>query len=114
MAEPVTTLVRAQKDPQERELFEIFCRELSQVLQFDEFAKYDAASNTFDECVAAPDLLASAKAGEERRKMILSLTPLGRFGTPDDVAKAVVFLASDDSSYVTGIELCVDGGFAQV
>jgi NAD(P)-dependent dehydrogenase (short-subunit alcohol dehydrogenase family) len=60
------------------------------------------------------DLLASAKAGEERKKMISSLTPLGRFGTPDEIAKAVVFLASDDSSYVTGIELFVDGGFAQV
>jgi NAD(P)-dependent dehydrogenase (short-subunit alcohol dehydrogenase family) len=38
----------------------------------------------------------------------------GKFSTPDEVAKAVVFLASDDSSYVTGTELFVDGGFAQV
>ena len=37
-----------------------------------------------------------------------------RFGTPDEIDKAVVFLASDDSSYITGTELCVDGGFAQV
>ena len=35
-------------------------------------------------------------------------------GTPDEIAKAVVFLASDDASYVTGAELFVDGGFAQV
>ncbi len=41
-------------------------------------------------------------------------TPLGRTGTPDEVAKAVVFLASDDASFVNGIELFVDGGAAQI
>jgi len=40
--------------------------------------------------------------------------PLARFGTPEEIARAVVFLASEDSSYVTGTELFVDGGFAQV
>ena len=60
------------------------------------------------------DLLASGEAGEQRKKMISASVPLGRFGRPDEIAKAVVFLASDDSSYVTGAELFVDGGFAQV
>lgn len=40
--------------------------------------------------------------------------PLGRVGTPDEIAKVVVFLASDDSSFVNGIELFVDGGMAQI
>ena len=40
--------------------------------------------------------------------------PLGRVGTPDEIAKAMVFLASDDSSYISGIELAVDGGMNQV
>ena len=60
------------------------------------------------------DLLASSEVGEQRKKMISTLTPLGRLGRPDEIAKAVVFLASEDSSYVAGIELFVDGGFAQV
>ena len=60
------------------------------------------------------DLAASTGAGEERLKMISNSVPLGRLGTPDEIAKAVVFLASDDSSYITGAELFVDGGMAQV
>ena len=59
-------------------------------------------------------LLASSPTGEQRAKMISNSIPLARFGTPDEIAKAVVFLASDDSSYITGTELFVDGGFAQV
>ncbi|MDP9179743.1 MAG: SDR family oxidoreductase [Gemmatimonadota bacterium] len=54
------------------------------------------------------------EAAEERMKTISNSVPLGRFGTPDEIAKAVVFLASDDSSYITGTELFVDGGMAQV
>jgi NAD(P)-dependent dehydrogenase (short-subunit alcohol dehydrogenase family) len=44
----------------------------------------------------------------------LAYIPLGRSGTADEIAKAVLFLASEDASYITGIELFVDGGLAQI
>jgi NAD(P)-dependent dehydrogenase (short-subunit alcohol dehydrogenase family) len=60
------------------------------------------------------NLLASSETGQQRLKTISGAVPLGRLGKPDEIAKAVVFLASNDSSYITGTELFVDGGFAQV
>ena len=60
------------------------------------------------------DLLASSETGEQRRKTIASSVPFGRFATPDEIASAVVFLASEESRYITGIGLFVDGGLAQV
>lgn len=47
---------------------------------------------------------------DETRNDYLSRIPLGRFGEPDDVARAVLFLASDDAAYITGVTLAVDGG----
>jgi NAD(P)-dependent dehydrogenase (short-subunit alcohol dehydrogenase family) len=47
-------------------------------------------------------------------KSISSTVPLGRLGKPEEIAKAAVFLASEDSSFITGVELFVDGGLAQV
>jgi NAD(P)-dependent dehydrogenase (short-subunit alcohol dehydrogenase family) len=60
------------------------------------------------------DLVASTGAAEERKRLMINNVPLGRLGRPDEIAKAVVFLASDDSGYITGSELFVDGGMAQV
>jgi NAD(P)-dependent dehydrogenase (short-subunit alcohol dehydrogenase family) len=51
---------------------------------------------------------------EKFLKNAVNSTSIGRMGSPDEVAKAVSFLASDDSSYITGIELFVDGGMAQI
>jgi NAD(P)-dependent dehydrogenase (short-subunit alcohol dehydrogenase family) len=50
---------------------------------------------------------------DEQRAALSTTVPLARLGTPDDIGKAAVFLASDDSSYVNGVELFVDGGAAQ-
>ena len=41
-------------------------------------------------------------------------TPMGRLGTPDEVAWGIVFLASDESSFITGTELVIDGGYTAV
>ncbi|MDB5114351.1 MAG: Oxidoreductase [Chloroflexi bacterium] len=51
---------------------------------------------------------------EETIERIVSTIPMGRMGEPGEIAKAALFLASDDSSFITGIELFVDGGRAQI
>jgi NAD(P)-dependent dehydrogenase (short-subunit alcohol dehydrogenase family) len=76
--------------------------------------------NTVSPGPIATPMLSSAGTGlseeqiEQFKKNVLNSIPLGRVGNPDEIAKAVAFLASDDSSYITGIELFVDGGAAQI
>ncbi len=63
-------------------------------------------------------IFSTAAQTEEQAKQtktsLVASVPMGRMGSPDEIAKAATFLASDDSSYVTGIELFVDGGMTQV
>ena len=67
--------------------------------------------------INTPGLRGLGQTEEQSEQILTSLAttiPLGRLGDPDEIAKAVVFLASDDSSFITGIELFVDGGQAQI
>jgi NAD(P)-dependent dehydrogenase (short-subunit alcohol dehydrogenase family) len=67
--------------------------------------------------IETPGLAGLAQTEEQRQGLyaqLASTVPLGRLGQPDEIAKAAVFLASDDASYVAGIELFVDGGAVQV
>jgi NAD(P)-dependent dehydrogenase (short-subunit alcohol dehydrogenase family) len=63
---------------------------------------------------AFSDLMQNEEHSRQLKKDLVSNVPLRRMGTPDEVAKVATFLASDQSSYVTGIELFVDGGAAQI
>jgi 3-oxoacyl-[acyl-carrier protein] reductase len=77
-----------------------------------EYAKRGVTAN----CVA-PGFITSPmtdKLNEKQREAILQMVPSGRLGTGDDIAAAVIYLASDEASYVTGQTLHVNGGMAMI
>jgi NAD(P)-dependent dehydrogenase (short-subunit alcohol dehydrogenase family) len=81
----------------------------------DRHIRVNAVSPGVTETRGVSGLLASSESqGSQQRLNVINSIPLGRLGTPEEIAKAVAFLACDDSSYITGIELCVDGGLTQV
>ncbi len=67
--------------------------------------------------IDTPGVAGLVQTEEERKGLFAQLTsivPLGRIGRPEEIAKTVVFLASDDASFIAGVELFVDGGAVQV
>ena len=61
--------------------------------------------------IGTPD---AARKDKETREMFESLIPRGRMGQPEEIATVALFLASDDSSFVNGVELFVDGGMSAI
>ena len=75
-----------------------------------QYATEGIRANSVHPGVIETDMMQEVIRTEEERATRMSLTPIGRFGTAEDVANGVLFLASDEASYVTGAELVIDGG----
>jgi NAD(P)-dependent dehydrogenase (short-subunit alcohol dehydrogenase family) len=75
-----------------------------------EFARNGIRANALCPGPVETPLLADLLSDPKRRERRLVHIPIGRFGRADEMAKAALFLASDDSSYMTGASLLVDGG----
>ena len=76
-----------------------------------QYAKENIRVNSIHPGPIATPMTAEGRADPERVALTVERTPLGRYGEPEEVANAVLFLASDEASYVTGSEIVVDGGY---
>ncbi|MCC3376081.1 SDR family NAD(P)-dependent oxidoreductase [Cohnella sp. REN36] len=76
-----------------------------------DYAKHNIRANSIHPGYIETPMTVDLMANDQMRQWFLSQTPLPRLGKPEDIAKGVLFLASDDSSYITGVELPIDGGY---
>ena len=80
----------------------------------DRHIRVNAISPGVTETAGLDDLFGGREQAKGTKDYLASLIPAGRVGQPDEIAKAVLFLASDEASFVNGIELFVDGGQVQI
>ncbi|RUM25835.1 glucose 1-dehydrogenase [Rhizobium vallis] len=80
----------------------------------DRHIRVNAISPGVTDTAGVDELFGNGENAENTKNYLASLIPAGRIGKPEEIAKAVMFLASDDASFVNGIELFVDGGHVQI
>jgi 3-oxoacyl-[acyl-carrier protein] reductase len=79
-----------------------------------ELARYNVCCNVISLGIVATDMTEKIRSDEKLREIYMNRILLKRFAEPDDISPAFVFLASDESSYITGQLLCVDGGYGMI
>lgn len=77
-----------------------------------EFGRKGVRVNAVFPGVIETPMTANLESSADQLKQINAMTPLGRLGKPEEVANAILFLASDEASYITGAELVIDGGYS--
>ena len=79
-----------------------------------ELARYHICVNAISLGIVATDMTEKIRTDEKLREIYMNRILLRRFAEPDDISPAFVFLGSDESSYITGQLLCVDGGYGMI
>lgn len=79
-----------------------------------ELARYNVCANAISLGIVATDMTEKLRSDEKLKEIYMNRILLKRFAGPDDISPAFVFLGSDESSYITGQLLCVDGGYGMI
>lgn len=79
-----------------------------------ELARYNVCANVISLGIVATDMTEKIRTDEKLKEIYMNRVLLKRFAEPDDISPAFVFLASDESNYITGQLLCVDGGYGMI
>jgi 3-oxoacyl-[acyl-carrier protein] reductase len=79
-----------------------------------ELARYNICANVISLGIVATDMTEKIRTDEKLKEIYINRILLRRFAEPDDISPAFVFLASDESNYITGQIFCVDGGYGMI